>query len=90
MAIIILINACQWDAAFHQTVRNFLNFSAMGRENKVWKKYIDHYLDDFILMGAKNTENCSFLMSTFENVCDELGVPIAANKTIGPTPLLPF
>jgi hypothetical protein len=42
------------------------------------------------LMGAKNTENCSFLMSTFENVCDELGVPIAANKTIGPTPLLPF
>jgi hypothetical protein len=41
-------------------------------------------------MGAKNTENCSFLMSTFENVCDELGVPIAANKTIGPTPLLPF
>jgi len=68
----------------------FSTFLQWVVEIKSGKKSIDHYLDDFFFMGAKNTENCSFLMSTFQNVCDELGVPIAANKTMGPTILLSF
>ena len=51
---------------------------------------IDHYLDDFILVGKKFSNDCSTLMNTFMNVCDELGVPIAENKTVGPSNIITF
>ena len=51
---------------------------------------IDHYLDDFILVGKKFSNGCSTLMNTFMNVCDELGVPIAENKTVGPSNIITF
>lgn len=51
---------------------------------------LDHYLDDFIFMGGADTNNCMTLMSTFKEVCSELGVPVAENKTMGPTTVLPF
>ena len=51
---------------------------------------IDHYLDDFILVGKKFSTDCSMLMNTFMNVCDELGVPIAENKTVGPSNIITF
>jgi hypothetical protein len=38
---------------------------------------IDHYLDDFILVGRKFSNDWSTLMNTFMDDCDELGVPIA-------------
>jgi hypothetical protein len=31
-----------------------------------------------------NSLECKGLMSVFSTVCDELGVPLAAEKTIGP------
>ncbi|CAC5400947.1 unnamed protein product [Mytilus coruscus] len=49
---------------------------------------VDHYLDDFI--GAKSTGHCGILMEAFSKVCNELGVPIAENKTIGPATVIPF
>ena len=52
--------------------------------------HVDHYLDDFIFAGAKNTKDCEKLMSCFSNVCAELGVPIAPEKTIGPSTVLTF
>lgn len=51
---------------------------------------LDHYLDDFIFMGGDHTNECSLLMSTFKELCIELGVPVAENKTLGPTTFLPF
>jgi len=51
---------------------------------------IDHYLDDFILVGKKFSNDCSTLMNTFMDVCDELGVPIAENKTVGPSNIITF
>lgn len=51
---------------------------------------MDHYLDDFIFAGSAIIENCEALVETFLNVSQELGVPIAENKTVGPTNVLTF
>ena len=51
---------------------------------------LDHYLDDFIFMGSSNSGVCELLMHTFEHACIELGVPIAHEKTSGPTTVLTF
>lgn len=51
---------------------------------------LDNYLDDFIFIGGEQTSDCSVLMETFMGLCNELGVPLAKNKTVGPTNILPF
>lgn len=51
---------------------------------------IDHYLDDFIFAGRKGRTECRDLMHNFEKVCFELGVPLACDKTEGPTTVLVF
>ena len=51
---------------------------------------LDHYLDDFIFAGANGSGNCALLMDAFKHICQELGVPLADNKTVGPTTLLTF
>jgi hypothetical protein len=39
----------------------------------------------FLFAGADKTSNCSKLMNTFTEVCSQLGVPIADDKTEGPS-----
>jgi hypothetical protein len=51
---------------------------------------IDHYLDDFLFAGADTTSNCSKLMNTFTEVYSQLGVPIADDKTEGPSTMITF
>jgi len=51
---------------------------------------LDHYLDDFFFAGESSTQNCAKLMETFVEVCKELGVPLAEDKTIGPTAQIIF
>lgn len=51
---------------------------------------LDHYLDDFIFAGASSNNHCSVLMNTFLSVSKELGVPLAENKTTGPTTVINF
>lgn len=47
-------------------------------------------MDDFIFAGARATNDCLFLMAAFQEICKELGVPIADQKTVWPTPVLEF
>ena len=54
------------------------------------KDTLDHYLDDFILAGQHDTDDCQKLIETFTLVCNELGVPIAENKSVGPTTVIIF
>lgn len=49
-----------------------------------------HYLDDFLLAGLPGTQECHYLVSKFTSLCDELGVPLAHDKTLGPTTKLVF
>ena len=43
-----------------------------------------HYLDDYLFIGETNTRECSNLLETFHEVCQQLQVPIAHEKTEGP------
>lgn len=52
--------------------------------------YIAHYLDDFITLGAPGSDQCSSNLSIMFNTCTELGIPLASNKTAGPTTCLTF
>ena len=49
-----------------------------------------HYLDDFLFAGPRNSLQCKYLMDEFDNTCQELGVPVAHDKTVGPTHILTF
>ena len=51
---------------------------------------LDHYLDDFFFSGKAGTENCRKLMDEFMVLSKELCVPLAINKTVGPTTKLTF
>ncbi|KAJ8306000.1 hypothetical protein KUTeg_016545 [Tegillarca granosa] len=48
------------------------------------------YLDDFLSVGRANSNECNQSMTLFTNICNELGVPLAYEKTIGPSPVLTF
>ena len=50
---------------------------------------VDHYLDDFFFAG-RNRKSCVDLMNTFKQICQELGVPLAEDKSFGPTYKLVF
>lgn len=64
----------------------FLEFSV--KSNLTTAKLI-HYLDDF-LGGDKTSESCSQALKIFENTMSEFGVPLATEKTEGPTEILVF
>ena len=51
---------------------------------------VDHYLDDFIFMGSEHSDDCAKLMENFFHLSYDLGVPIAEDKTVGPTTIMPF
>lgn len=51
---------------------------------------VHHYLDDFIFIGKPNTNQCNFLVSTFQEICNGVGVPLNKDKTVQPTTCLIF
>ena len=51
---------------------------------------IMHYLDDFFMVGKKESKLCGALLQAFQKVCDTLGVPLASEKTVGPTTVITF
>ena len=52
--------------------------------------FIDHYLDDFIIVAPPGTQDCSQALAVLERECDELGVPLAPEKKEGPSCELTF
>jgi len=50
---------------------------------------ISHFLDDYIL-SSRSREGCQLLMQNFLGICDELGVPIAHEKTEGPLQVITY
>ena len=43
-----------------------------------------HYLDDFITAGPPQSPQCAFNLNTAITVCHRLGLPLHANKCVGP------
>ena len=51
---------------------------------------IMHYLEDFLLVGASDGQDCAHSLNMFLTTCDYLGVRIAWDKLEGPTTILTF
>ena len=49
-----------------------------------------HYLDDFLLLEASDSQQCAVALQTSLELCETLGIPIAAPKVEGPATVLPF
>ena len=49
-----------------------------------------HYLDDFIMIGPPDSEDCAGYMQKFNEICSKLGAPVAEEKTVGPVTCLTF
>ncbi len=52
--------------------------------------HIQHYLDDFFLVGLPGTDDCHKALSACLTLCDQLGVPVAPEKTEGPSTCITF
>ena len=48
-----------------------------------------HLLDDFLIID-NNSTSCAHNLAKFIGMCDELGVPMAPEKTVGPSSVLSF
>lgn len=68
----------------------FFHFLRMGCQIKTQLDTVHHYLDDFIFIGKSNSDYCSTVMYTFQDICSEIGVPLIQDKTIDPTTKLTF
>lgn len=49
-----------------------------------------HYLDDFLVLGPPDQPTCAEALSTTLALCEELGFPVAEDKTEGPAAVITF
>ena len=45
--------------------------------------HVIHFLDDFLLLGSPGTEQCLHAMNGFKSMCEDIGIPLAIEKTEG-------
>ena len=53
-------------------------------------RYIQHYLDDFFIVGDSESDECQVALDNCFKVCKNLGVPLAEDKTEGPSTCITF
>ena len=53
-------------------------------------QHLWHYLDDFIICGEPDSEQCHLELESLMAICKHLGVPLALEKVEGPTVCLVF
>ena len=51
---------------------------------------VGHYLDDFVLVGPPGSRDCGRFLQVALRVCKDSGFPVAEEKTVGPTTLIPL
>ena len=49
-----------------------------------------HYFDDFLTIGPPNSFTCQQNLNTIQQVCEQLGIPLALEKVEGPSTSLNF
>nr|XP_028594215.1 uncharacterized protein LOC114601207 [Podarcis muralis] len=52
--------------------------------------FVTHYLDDFLIIGAPDSPNCALSLATFMRLAADFGIPLAADKTEGPSTILSY
>lgn len=78
---------CSISCAIFEKFSTFLQWVV---KEKAGLSTLEHYLDDFIFAGRKQTGECRTLMEIFKQTCDEFGIPLADDKTQGPVTSLIF
>ena len=53
-------------------------------------RFVIHFLDDFLLVGAPESGECAFALSVLFRVFARLGLPVALEKLAGPATCLVF
>ena len=48
-----------------------------------------HVIDDFLIM-SDSEDKCKQDLMAFTNLCQEIGVPLPPDKTVGPSTAIPF
>ncbi len=60
---------------------------AATQRGAVWLR---HYIDDFVAVGERGTDQCERGMVVFKEVCQRLGMPLDESKEEGPSEVLTF
>eukprot|EP00731_Ephydatia_muelleri_P004708 Em0002g884a len=53
-------------------------------------RHVFHYLDDFMVLGAPGSDECSRALEKLRSRCTELGIPLADHKCEGPSTKITF
>ncbi|XP_071097708.1 uncharacterized protein [Haliotis cracherodii] len=78
---------CSISCAIFETFSTFLQWCM---QSHLPTCPVMHYLDDFLTGGTAGTSHCSDNLNGCVNTLEQLGVPIAHDKTVGPTTKLTF
>jgi len=78
---------CSASCALFEKCSSFLEWVVKVKSGK---KSIEHYLDDFLLAGRAGSGECLQLMECFRFICNDIGVPLAEEKTLGPSCIMTF
>lgn len=79
---------CRSSPAKFEEFSTFLNWCIQpGREED---RDCAHYADDFLIMGAANTDACLIKLNQLQELCVSLGVPLAPDKFQGPSTQIKF
>ena len=70
----------------------FSTFLEWAIKEKAQYDRVVHYADDFMVyrLSGKGLESCHWLLETLIGKCKDFGVPLAEEKTEGPTSSLVF
>lgn len=82
----VLPMGCASSCQIFETFSTALEWIAM---QKLGASRVFHVVDDFLFI-ADSAAKCDSDMNAFQSLCTELGVPLAAEKTMGPLNVLPF
>ena len=76
--------------AYFEKFSTFLEWVVRQEANT---KRLIHYMDDYFCCGLadeSSSSSCKYVLNCFEQVCAKLGVPLSAEKTVGPVTKLVF
>lgn len=78
---------CSISCALFETFSSFLEWAV---RDVTGINSVIHYLDDFLCVGPAGSNICAVLLGTLQHLADRFGVPLAPEKTEGPTVTITF
>ena len=82
----VLPMGCASSCAIFESFSSALEWVA---KTKLGVSEMVHYIDDFLFL-AESSAKCAADMNAFISLCEQMGVPLAPEKTQGPATVLPF